>query len=83
MSRLPSATSRAQLLFSDDFTRTNDPGALLAWTSYQGAWTVTGGVMKAGPNTNTGYGFAYTTTNSFTISSAVCTPPLAAISAVI
>jgi VCBS repeat-containing protein len=57
--------SRAQL-FSDDFTRVSDPGSLRSWTAFQGAWTVTNGVMLAGMNANASYGYAFTATNSFT-----------------
>src|SRR3954471_6449855 len=53
-------------LFFDDFTRTGDPGSLRYWTGYLGAWSVTNGVMLGGPNASAGYGYAYTTTNSFT-----------------
>src|SRR5437879_3774422 len=58
-------TAHAQL-FSDDFTRGTDPGPLLYWTPFTGNWTVTGGAMRGGPNTNSGYGYVYTSTNSFT-----------------
>jgi hypothetical protein len=59
------SVGRAQL-FSDDFTRVSDPGSLRSWTAYQGAWTVTNGVMRAGTNTTSSYGYAFTATNSFT-----------------
>jgi hypothetical protein len=51
----------ASVLFSDDFTRTNDPGALAPWLVHAGNWTVTGGVLKGGTNSFQNYGFAYLT----------------------
>src|ERR1043166_1755362 len=59
------SVARAQS-FSDDFTRISDPGSLRSWTPYQGAWTVTNGVMLAGANATSSYGYAFTATNSFT-----------------
>jgi hypothetical protein len=58
---VPSAT----VLFSDDFTRTNDPGTLSPWVVRSGNWTVTGGMLKGGTNALQNYGFAYLT-NSWT-----------------
>jgi hypothetical protein len=55
----------ASVLFSDDFTRTNDPGALSPWLVHSGNWTVTGGVLTGGTNSLQTYGFAYLT-NSWT-----------------
>jgi hypothetical protein len=46
-------------LFSDDFTRTNDPGSLSPWTAQSGNWTITGGILQSGPNTLQSYGTVY------------------------
>ena len=48
-------------LFSDDFVRGTDPGPLTPWIAQSGAWTVTGGSMKAGTNALQSYGFVYIT----------------------
>jgi hypothetical protein len=49
-------------LFSDDFTRTNDPATLAPpWFGQAGTWTITGGVLKGGPNLTFSYGNAYIT----------------------
>ena len=50
-------------LFSDNFTRSTDPGPLDPWQVQLGVWTVTGGVMKGGTNAAGNYGFAYITNN--------------------
>src|SRR5262249_9786431 len=51
-------------LFSDNFTRTNDPAVLVSpWVAYSNAWAITGGVLKGGTNPPNGYGFAYLTNN--------------------
>src|SRR6266850_4531053 len=55
----------AIVLFSDDFTRTNDPGSLSPWLVRSGNWTVTGGMLKGGTNAVQNYAFAYLT-NSWT-----------------
>lgn len=52
-------------LFSDDFTRGTDPGPLSPWVADSGAWTVTGGALKGGPNALNSFAFAYVT-NSWT-----------------
>jgi hypothetical protein len=51
----------ASVLFSDDFTRTNDPGALTPWLVHSGNWSVTGGILRGGTNSFQNYGFAYLT----------------------
>jgi hypothetical protein len=59
----------ASVLFSDDFTRTNDPGTLSPWVVRSGNWTVTGGMLEGGTNNFQNYGFAYLTNNwtNFTV----------------
>ena len=52
-------------LFTDDFTRTNPPGALSPWVVYTGNWSVTNGVLRGGTNITFTYGNAYLT-NSWT-----------------
>jgi len=49
------------VLFSDNFSRTNDPGSLSPWIPYTGIWSVTGGVINGGANPAQNYGFAYVT----------------------
>src|ERR1043165_6928198 len=49
-------------LFSDNFTRTNDPAALaLPWVVKSNNWTITGGALRGGTNVSQTYGFAYLT----------------------
>src|SRR6266700_2284844 len=51
-------TVHAQL-FSDNFTRTNDPAALaLPWVAKSNAWSITGGALRGGTNATQTYGFA-------------------------
>ncbi len=52
-------------LFSENFTRGTDPGALTPWQTNAGggAWTITGGVMKGGFNPAFSYGFTFVTNN--------------------
>src|SRR5690349_9677135 len=46
-------------LFSDNFTRTNDPAALaFPWVAKSNSWTITGGALRGGTNTLQTYGFA-------------------------
>jgi Ig-like domain-containing protein/putative Ig domain-containing protein len=48
--------------FSDDFTRGTDPAPISPWVAQSGAWSITGGVLKAGPDAaSSGYGYAYLT----------------------
>lgn len=49
------------LLFADDFTRTNPPGALSPWVVRTGNWNVSGGLLLAGTNFLSTYGNAYLT----------------------
>ena len=35
--------------FADDFTRGTDPAPITPWVAQSGAWSITGGVLKAGP----------------------------------
>jgi len=53
------------VLASDDFARLSDPGPLFPWVAVSGNWTITGGVLQAGPNPAQSYAFA-TLTNSWT-----------------
>ena len=46
-------------LFSDDFTRTNDPGSLSPWVAQSGNWTITGGALQGGTNSLQSYGTLY------------------------
>lgn len=48
-------------LFSENFTRTNNPGTLAPWINQAGTWTVTGGSLRAGSNTPASYGYVYLT----------------------
>jgi len=50
-------------LFSDDFSRTTDPGPLAPWAAHSGNWTVTGGALVGGTNTLQSYGYAILTNN--------------------
>jgi hypothetical protein len=50
-------------LFTDDFTRTNPPGALSPWVVQAGNWAVNGGLLKGGTNSPYTYGHAYLTNN--------------------
>jgi hypothetical protein len=50
------------LLFSDNFSRPTDPGALAPWLVQSGTWTITGGVML-GSGTAQNYSYAYISTN--------------------
>jgi hypothetical protein len=60
------ASAQAQLFF-DNFTRGTDPAALtLPWQTASGAWTVTGGTLRGGPNAALNYGYAYVATNDWT-----------------
>jgi len=46
-------------LFSDNFTRTNDPAALaFPWVAKSNSWTITGGALRGGTNALQTYGFA-------------------------
>src|SRR5580765_5706678 len=54
--------AEAQLFF-DDFTRGTDPGPLAAWVNEQGAWTVTGGILRGGTNALNTFSFIYLTNN--------------------
>jgi hypothetical protein len=51
------------VLLSDDFTRTNPPGALSPWVVRAGNWAATNGVLRGGPNSTYTYGYAYLTNN--------------------
>ena len=57
------AVTAASTLFSDNFTRTNDPGSISPWVVKSGLWTVTGGALVSGTNSSNTYGQAYTTNN--------------------
>jgi hypothetical protein len=50
-------------LFTDDFTRTNPPGALSPWVVRAGNWAVNGGLLQGGTNSPLTYGHAYLTNN--------------------
>ncbi len=52
-------------LFTDDFTRSSDPGPLAPWVAQAGNWTVTGGALIGGTNLLQTYGYALLT-NSWT-----------------
>ncbi len=55
------STNPPSLLFSDNFSRSTDPGPLAPWIANSGVWTVTGGVLKGGTNTLSTYGNVYIT----------------------
>jgi len=55
--------SEAGVLFSDNFSRPNDPGPLSPWILYTGSWSVTGGALIGGANPPQNYGFAYVSGN--------------------
>jgi hypothetical protein len=42
--------------FQDDFGRPTDPGEVLPWTSYQGNWTVSSGMLQGGAGLTQTYG---------------------------
>jgi len=50
------------LLFSDNFSRPTDPGALTPWVVQSGTWTITGGVMQ-GSGAAQSYSYSYINTN--------------------
>ncbi len=50
----------ASPLFSDNFTRTNDPGSLAPWIAQSGNWLVSGGMLTAGINSTFSYGYLIT-----------------------
>jgi len=47
------------VLFSDDFSRTNDPGTLSTLGCSVEYWTITSGTLKGGLNPTLSYGFIY------------------------
>ncbi|HEX5221482.1 MAG TPA: Ig-like domain-containing protein, partial [Verrucomicrobiae bacterium] len=49
--------------FSDDFTRSTNSSSILPWINSSGAWVITNGVFRGGPNANNSYGTAYVTNN--------------------
>jgi hypothetical protein len=51
------------LLLTDDFTRTNPPGALSPWVVRAGNWAASGGLLQGGTNSAYTYGQAYLTNN--------------------
>lgn len=51
--------------FYDNFARLSDPGPLDPWVAQTGAWTVTGGVLQGGNDSQNSYGNVYLT-NSWT-----------------
>lgn len=51
--------TEAGVLFSDNFSRPNDPGPLSPWIPYTGIWSVTGGALNGGANPAQNYGYAY------------------------
>ncbi len=58
-------------LFTDDFTRTNDPAAITTpWTNQAGVWSITGGLLVCGTNgpgyasLNAGGGYTNTVTQA-------------------
>jgi hypothetical protein len=51
------------LLFADDFTRTNPPGALSPWVVRAGNWAINDGMLQCGPNSLFSDGWAYLTNN--------------------
>jgi hypothetical protein len=59
------SVSTTDILFSDNFSRGSDPGPVSPWLVQSGNWTVSGGVLKGGTNTQQTYGFVYLT-NSWT-----------------
>ncbi len=60
---LLSGVDPLQTVFYDDFMRPADPGAMSPWITQSGPWTVTGGVLKGGPNPVRSYAFASLATN--------------------
>jgi len=53
-------TNAVVALFSENFTRGTDPGALTPWVSQSGTWRISGGVLT-GSAKGQGYGFIYLT----------------------
>jgi hypothetical protein len=47
--------------FSDDFTRSTDPGPLAPWVLRAGVWTVTGGELRGGTNSLSTYANVFLT----------------------
>ncbi len=62
MAVLVAASTGAQD-FSDNFARGLDPGPTAPWSVQSGSWTVTGGLMNAGPNLPYGYLYSLLETN--------------------
>src|SRR3954452_12385432 len=52
--------------FFDDFSRGSDPGPLTPWSVQSGAWSVTGGALKAGANATSSFAYAYVANPSWT-----------------
>jgi hypothetical protein len=55
------STNPPSLLFSDNFTRSNNPGPLAPWLDEAGTWAVTGGVLVGGPDAPDSYAYVYIT----------------------
>jgi hypothetical protein len=51
-------TNSVVTLFSEDFTRTNNPGTLSPWISQSGTWRISGGLLT-GSARGQGYGVLY------------------------
>src|ERR1051325_12233073 len=57
--------SPTDILFSDDFTRATNSMSIAPWQIQSANWAITNGVLQAGTNVLSTYGFAYIT-NSWT-----------------
>ncbi len=63
--------ARAQVLYSDNFSRTNDPAPITPWlvpSATPSAWSITGGTMQSGVDTANSYGYVYVTNNFTNVS---------------
>jgi hypothetical protein len=50
-------------VFTDNFTRTNDPAPPAPWIVQQGNWVITGGAMNASAASVNSYGYSFITNN--------------------
>ncbi len=51
------------IIFTDNFTRSSDPGPISPWLLHADNWTVTGGALQGGPDPASSYGNIYLTNN--------------------
>ncbi|HWX19055.1 MAG TPA: Ig-like domain-containing protein, partial [Candidatus Binatia bacterium] len=53
--------TEAQVVFSDDFSRTNDPAPLAPWIQSSNTWLITGGALESDSTSLNTFSFAYIT----------------------